>query len=106
MARAELGKLTVRDIDSAQMVAHVRNGKGARDRNIPLDPKLLETLRQYWRWMRPTTYLFPGTVKNCRGDKPISPRLVWEACRQAAQRAGITQPVRPRTIRATFAHHQ
>jgi len=99
MRRAELCNLKVSDIDSAQMVVHVRNGKGARDRNIPLDPKLLETLREYWRWMRPKTYLFPGAVKNCRADKPITPKLVWEACRQAAQRAGITKAVRPHTMR-------
>ncbi len=81
MRRAELCNLMVSDIDSGQMVVHVRNGKGARDRNIPLDPKLLETLREYWRWMHPKTYLFPGTVKNWRADKPISPKVVWEACR-------------------------
>jgi integrase len=94
-----LCNLKVGDIDSAQMVVHVRNGKGARDRDIPLDPKLLETLREYWRWMRPKTFLFPGTVNNWRADKPISPKVVWEACREAAQRAGITKPVRPHTMR-------
>jgi integrase len=36
-------------------VVHIRNGKGARDREVPLDPKLLETLREYYRWMRPKT---------------------------------------------------
>ena len=58
--RAELCNLKVSDIDSAQMVVHVCNGRGARDRNIPLDPKLLETLREYWRWIHPKTYLFPA----------------------------------------------
>ncbi len=106
MRRAELCNLMVSDIDSAQMVIHVRNGKGARDRNIPLDPKLLETLREYWRWMHPKTYLFPGTVKNWRADKPISPNVVWDACREAAQRAGITKPVRPHTMRHSFATHR
>ena len=106
MRRAELCNLMVSDIDSGQMVVHVRNGKGARDRNIPLDPKLLETLRQYWRWMHPKTYLFPGTVNNWRADKPISPKVVWEACREAAQRAGITKPVRPHTMRHSFATHR
>jgi integrase/recombinase XerD len=97
--RAELCHLKVIDIDSAQMIVHVRHGKGARDRDIPLDPKLLETLREYWRWMRPKTYLFPGTVKNWRADKPITAKVVWEACREAAERAGITKPVPPHTLR-------
>jgi site-specific recombinase XerD len=104
--RAELCNLKVGDIDSAQMVVHVRNGKGARDRDIPLDPKLLETLRECWRWMRPKTFLFPGTVNSWRADKPISPKVVWEACREAAQRAGITKPVRPHTMRHSFATHR
>jgi len=104
--RAELCHLKVSDIDSAQMVVHVHYGKGARDRNIPLDPKLLETLREYWRWMRPKTYLFPGTVKNWRADKPITPKVVWEACREAARRAGINKPVGPHTMRHSFATHR
>jgi hypothetical protein len=77
---------------------HIRAGKGGRDRDVPLTPKLLETLREYWRWMKPKTYLFPGTVKNWRADAPISDKIPWEACRQAAQRAGITKHVSPHTL--------
>jgi site-specific recombinase XerD len=103
--RAELCHLTVGDIDSARMLVHIRHGKGGRDRDVPLSPKLLETLREYWRWMRPKTYLFPGTENGWRADKPITAKMVWEACRQAAQRAGITKPVRPHLIRHSFATH-
>ena len=106
MRRAEVCNLKVSDIDSAQMVVHVRNGKGARDRDIPLDTKLRETLQEYWRWMRPNIYLFPGTVKNWRADKPIDTKVVWEACRQAAQRAGITKPAGPHALRHAFATHR
>src|ERR1700722_5350678 len=106
MRRAELCNLKVDDIDGAQMIVHVRNGKGGRDRDIPLDPKLRETLQEYWRWMRPNTYLFPGTVKGWRADKPIDAKVVWLACRQAARRAGITRPVGPHTLRHAFATHR
>jgi undecaprenyl-diphosphatase len=51
-----------RDIDSHRMVLSVEQGKGGRDREIPLSPTLLAALRQYYRWMRPKTYLFPGEV--------------------------------------------
>jgi integrase len=57
--RAELCRLQVRDIDSQRKLVHIRAGKGGRDRDVPLSPKLLETLREYWRWMKPKTYLFP-----------------------------------------------
>jgi site-specific recombinase XerD len=105
MRRAELCRLKVEDIDSTRMLIHIRQGKGGKDRNVPLSPKLLETLRQYWRWMKPKTYLFPGTMNGLRADKPITPKVLWEACREAAQRAGITKAVRPHLLRHSFATH-
>ncbi len=96
MRRAELCRLKVQDIDSQRMMIRINQGKGSsRDREVPLSPKLLETLRGYFRWMRPNTFLFPGTVKAVRADVPISPNTVWLACRQAAQRAGITKRLSP-----------
>jgi integrase/recombinase XerD len=79
LRRAELCHLKVSDIDSERMVVHVRQGKAGRDRDVLLSPKLLETLREYWRWMKPQTYLFPGTVKNWRADVPITEKIVWTA---------------------------
>ena len=105
MRRAELCHLKVEDIDSVRMVIHIRHGKRNRDRDVPLSPKLLETLREYWRWMHPKTYLFPGTKNGWRADKPITPKVLWEACREAAQAAGITKDVRPHLLRHSFATH-
>jgi integrase/recombinase XerD len=105
MRRAELCHLKVADIDSVRMLINIRHGKRNRDRGVQLCPKLLETLREYWRWMRPKTYLFPGTVNNWRADKPITPKVLWEACREAAQAAGITKDVRPHLLRHSFATH-
>src|SRR6185312_12311596 len=99
MRRAELCHLKVADIDSVRMIVHIRHGKRNRDRDVPLSPKLLETLREYWRWMHPKTYLFPGTKDGWRADKPITPKVLWEACREAAQAAGITKDVRPHLLR-------
>jgi integrase/recombinase XerD len=101
--RAELYRLKVEDIDSERMIVHIRQGKGNRDRDVPLTPKLLETLREYWRWMKPKTYLFPGMVNNWRADKPLTPKCVWLAIQNAAKRAGITKPVSPHTMRHSFA---
>jgi site-specific recombinase XerD len=56
-------------------------------------------------WMKPKTYLFPGTVNNWRADVPINAKVPWEACRQAAQRAGITKHVSPHTLRHCYATH-
>ena len=105
LRRAELCRLKVTDIDSQRMMIRVTQGKGRRDREVPLSRKLLETLRVYWRWMRPKTYLFPGTVKGIRADVPITPNIVWLACRQAAQAAGIDKPVHPHSLRHSCASH-
>jgi integrase/recombinase XerD len=52
LRRAELAHLKVGDIDSERMVIHVKGGKGRKDRDVMLSPKLLEELRQYWRTLR------------------------------------------------------
>jgi integrase/recombinase XerD len=104
MRRAELTRLKVTDINSQRMVVHIRRGKGDKDRDVPLSPKLLETLREYWRWMKPKTYLFPSRSKR-RKHLPITTKGVWNACRRAAQRAGIQKKIGPHTLRHSFATH-
>lgn len=99
MRNRELRNLQVKDIDSKAMLIHIQHGKGGRDRYVPLSPKLLETLREYWRWMKPKTWLFPGTVDGWRADKPITPKVVWDACQSAAERAGLEKHVSAHLLR-------
>jgi site-specific recombinase XerD len=87
------------------MMIRIERSKGGVDRDVPLSPKLLETLREYYRWMRPKTYLFPGTLKNWRADKPITPKVIWEAVQDAAKRACIEKHVTPHTLRHCYATH-
>lgn len=54
------------NIDSGCMLLRIERGKGGVDREVPMNPRLLMTLREYWRWMRPKTYLFPGTRNGWR----------------------------------------
>jgi len=105
LRRAELCRLKVADIDSQRMVLHVQQGKGGRDRDVPLSPKLLGVLRDYWRWMKPKTYLFPGMENNWRADRPVTEKVVWIAVTNAAKAAGITKRVSPHTLRHSFATH-
>ena len=101
--RTELSLLKVADIDSKRMVIHIRQGKGSRDREVPLSPKLLEALREYWLWKKPRVYLFPST-KGRRGmEAPMADKVVWWAVREAARRAGITRNIGPHTFRHSFA---
>jgi len=102
--RSELCRLQATDIDSQRMMIRIQ-GKGRHEREVPLSPKLLEALRVYWRWMKPKTYLFPGTVRHRRADVPISANTVWHACRSAAKAAGITKHLSPHSLRHSCATH-
>jgi integrase/recombinase XerD len=103
--RTEASLLKVSDIDSERRVIHVRQGKGSRDRDVPLTPKLLEALRQYWRWKKPRVYLFPSTPGHRGLDGPISHRTIWYVCKIAAVKAGIKKRIGPHTLRHSFATH-
>jgi integrase/recombinase XerD len=107
LRRAEATHLKVRDIDSKSMVVHVQGGKGRKDRDVMLSPKLLDELRQYWRGLKhkPRTWLFPGGRAHSRIAQPITEKVVWHACRQAAKRAGLDKHIHPHTLRHSFATH-
>jgi site-specific recombinase XerD len=101
LRREELVQLKVSDIDSSRMLIHVHQGKGNKDRDIMLSPKLLEELRLYWRQtnFKPQTYLFPGGGRAHATDVPMSAKSVFHAVQHAAQRAGLKKHVHPHTLR-------
>jgi integrase/recombinase XerD len=105
LRRAEVTRLKVSDVDTGRMVIHVLGGKGRKDRDVMLSPKLLDALRDYWRSLKhkPRTWLFPGGQRHSRTDQPMSDKVVWWACEQAAKRAGIDKPVHPHTLRHASA---
>ncbi len=105
MRRSELAHLKVGDIDSQRMIIRVVAGKRGKDRDLPLSPALLETLREYWRWRKPKLYLFPTRTLGRRLDQPISDKTVWIASSEAARRAGIRKHVTPHTLRHSWATH-
>ena len=100
----ELCRLKVLDVDSQRMVVHVRQGKGNKDRDVTLSPRLLEVLRAYWKWRKPKTYLFPSLYRK-NPEQPIDSKTVWYAVREAACRAGIKKKVSPHLLRHSWATH-
>src|SRR6516164_247778 len=94
--RTELSLLKVADIDSKRMVIHIRQGKGSRDREVPLSPKLLEALREYWRSRKPKDFLFPSSTGHRGPEQPICDKTVWYICKEAAVRAGIQKKIGPK----------
>ena len=104
MRRAEVARLKIADIDSQRMIIHVVDGKGRKDRDLPLSPTLLDNLRVYWHWLKPRTYLFPSRLHRDH-EQPISDKIVWLACTQAAKKSGIRKAVSPHLVRHAWATH-
>jgi site-specific recombinase XerD len=103
--RSELCHLRPEDIDKERMVVRIRQGKGGKDREVPLSPKLLDQLRTYYRSVkRRNGWLFPS-LQTRRSNQPITQKAVWHVCREATRRAGIAKPVHPHTLRHSFATH-
>jgi len=99
---SEVTHLKVSDVDSQRSTLRVRDGKGQKDRDVMLSPRLLASLRQYWKAVRPQgDFFFPGA----RPHRPITRVAVFHACQAAAKAAGITKRVGPHTLRHSFATH-
>lgn len=90
------------DIDSSRMLIRVEEGKGAKDRYVPLSPRLLNVLREYWRRQRPMgPWLFPAIKQH----RHISPNTIQQVCRESALLAGLDKRVTAHTLRHSFATH-
>ncbi len=103
--RAELRWLKLSDIDSKRMVIHIEQGKGRRDRDLPMTPMVLQVLREYWRHAKSKVYMFPSPDSTNEPEKPISSKTVWNVVHEAAVRAGLTKRIGPHTLRHSFATH-
>jgi integrase/recombinase XerD len=98
---SEVVGLPVTAIDSARHVVVVRQGKGRKDRVVPLSDRLLAELRAYWRQYRPRTWLFPGYAP----DRPLCVGSAQRLCQRLARRAGLTKPTTMHTLRHSYATH-
>ena len=95
----EATNLKIQDIDSARMQLKVVLGKGRKDRYVPISPKLLKELRDYWQIAKPTIYLFPGKTP----DVPLHGATIQICCKLAAAQARLNKHVTPHTLRHSYA---
>jgi integrase/recombinase XerD len=98
---SELLHLRVTDIDSARMVIHVHQGKGAKDRLVPLSLRLLQELRAYWLLCRPRTWLFPGQT----ADGTMTSSNVQRRFGRLVKHVGLNKHCSMHTLRHSYATH-
>ena len=82
---SEVVALKVADLDADRMTIHICLGKGAKDRYVPLSPRLLQDWRAYWRIRPPHVWLFA----NRQGTRPIDITVAQKLYTMAKLRAGI-----------------
>ena len=99
MRFSEAANLRIEDIDSQRMQIRITNGKGAKQRQVPLSPRLLDELRGYWKQYRPTSLLFPGNS----ADKTYADTSIQKAIKASALAANINKNVTPHTLRHSYA---
>ncbi len=101
--------LQVRDIDGDRMMVHVRHGKGAKDRYVPLPMHALEMLRWYWGTHRHAELLFPATrslaVCPSTATKPMCCSGMQRAFKAALKESGIQKQATVHTLRHSYATH-
>ena len=98
---SEVTHLRITDIESARMCIRIEQGKGRKDRYVPLSPRLLVQLREYWREQRPPHWLFPGN----QIDRPMSRDGASYIYTTARDKAGITKDGGIHLLRHCFATH-
>lgn len=101
--------LQVKDLDSDRQMVHVRQGKGAKDRYVPLPPPTLALLRRYWETHRHPTWLFPAPTKAgvspTTVNRPMSISGVQRAFKAALQESGVPKEATVHTLRHSYATH-
>jgi site-specific recombinase XerD len=100
---SECVNIKLTDIDSKRMQVNIREGKGLKQRLVPLSDRLLKALRCYYKEYRPQHYLFEGA--GGKGTH-LGVSAVREICRKARyETPHISKKYTPHTFRHSFATH-
>lgn len=97
----EVQGIRLGDIDRKNMQIRIRQGKGRKDRYVPLSKHLLKELEAYYREYTPETYLFNGREK---GGKISVIAMRW-VLKMAIKREGISSTIHLHSLRHSFASH-
>lgn len=97
-------RLETEHIDADRLMVWVRDGKGAKDRGVPLPRPLLARLRHYWKHERPaspTRYFFVPTS----GEAPLHETTLQKTFTAAHADLGLEKHASIHTLRHSYATH-
>lgn len=97
---SEVRNLQISDVDTERGMLHVKQGKGSKDRCIPLGTMLCRGIGQYLSSEQPRKYLFEGN-----DGEALSQRGTQWVVTQAVKKAGIRKEVHTHTLRHSYATH-
>jgi integrase/recombinase XerD len=97
---SEVINLKLSDIDHSRSIIYIRDAKGGKDRQVPLDPLLLALIKEYYNQYVPADFVFEGQFKS-----QYSTRSIAEFLNKYARLAGIDKNTYPHLIRHTSATH-
>lgn len=103
----EAVRISPADIDGERKTLHLKNGKGKKDRVVPLPVNIYNKLKSYWKTHRNLNILFPGIREADRSttDNPFKLRVLQIAFKKALNEAGIIKKATPHTLRHSYATH-
>lgn len=104
----EVRSVRLQDLDFDRKQLKVVQGKGSKDRYLPLSVHLIRGLKTYIAHEKPQDYLFNGQpIERAGGDfdSRYSQRGVQWAVKQTAKAAGILKEVHTHTLRHSYATH-
>jgi site-specific recombinase XerD len=94
-------RLRVKDIDSQRKMIHVVQGKGNKDRYVPLPDHTLNLLRHLWATHRNPDWMFPSH----NGLEAMNETALQKAFRAALRESGVHKQASVHTLRHSYATH-
>jgi integrase/recombinase XerD len=96
-------RLPVKEIDGERQVLHIHQGKGNKDRYVPLPEACLTMLRRHWLTHRHPVWMFPSPMED--NQQPMSESVMQRAFQAALKKAGIHKRATVHTLRHSYATH-
>lgn len=104
LRRFELLNLQVADLDFDRKTIHIRQGKGRKDRYVPLGYLLIKGLQTYLLTEKPSRWMFTGNDRSGKTVPFSKGGLQW-VIKKTREDSGINKQITAHTLRHSYATH-